>query len=191
MSAAIPKGTQHQTVSIVVQHLQPPRVPVAPASPPAVIVNPHREPHTSHVKGIQASHRTSTDYALVASPSTIVNNEGDTPLSLPPPYFETVDQERDTKLKGCDFLGPSAIVLDPIQLIPLGSGDDQPITTEGSQQFELTFLPLQTGYICVGGLRILLVDHELTDVERGVHHAVKEPKTLKVHDVIGEIWVRS
>lgn len=190
VSAAIPKGTQHQTVSIVVQHLQPPRVPDAPESPSAMIVGPHREPHTSHVKGMQASHRTSSDYALLASPSTHVSNEGDTLLSLPPPHFETVDQARDSKLKGCDFLGPSTIVLDPIQLIPSGPGDVQPITTEGSQQFELTFLPLQTGYFCVGGLRILVVDHELTE-ERGVQHVVTEPKMLKEYDVIGEIWVRS
>lgn len=155
-----------------------------------MIVGPHQEPHTSHVKGMQASHRTSSDYALLASPSTHVNNEGDTLLSLPPPHFETVDQARDSKLKGCDFLGPSTIVLDPIQLIPSGPGDVQPITTEGSQQFELTFLPLQTGYVCVGGLRILLVDHELTE-ERGVQHVVTEPKMLKEYDVIGEIWVRS
>ncbi|KAL4074696.1 hypothetical protein V8B97DRAFT_2016708 [Scleroderma yunnanense] len=192
-SAAIPKGTRHQSISIVVQHLRFPRVPAVSDSPAATMVSSHRESHVSPVKSAQATQRPSTDRTLVASPSTTnVNSEGNGLLSLPPPYFETIDQTRDMKLKGCDFLGPSAIVLEPIQLdVPLESGNVHLTRMEGSQQFELTFLPLRTGYVCVGGLRILLVGHELTDVERSVHRMVKAPRTLKEHDVIGEIWVRS
>ena len=169
---------RHQSVSIVVQHLQPLRVPASPESPAAAIVSPHRDSN-------KGSHRTSTESPLLILPAPSANNEGDALLSLPPPYFETVDQARDTKLKGCDFLGSSTMVLDRIQpSIPPDSGDVQ---TEGSQSFELTFLPLHTGYVCVGGLRILLVDDELTDAERGTHRV----RTLKEYDVIGEIWVRS
>ena len=49
------------------------------------------------------------------------------------------------------------------------------------------FLGPSFRYTYVGELRILLVDDELTDAERGTHRV----RTLKEYDVIGEIWVRS
>ncbi|KAG6329548.1 hypothetical protein ID866_9543 [Astraeus odoratus] len=171
LSALIPRGTRQQTISIMVQHLLPPRVPA---------------------KATQDGHPVASDHALVASPSTQLMGQGNALLSLPPPYFDAADQTRDTKLKGCTFLGSSTISLESMRLdTPIEPGDTHPARSEGCREFELTFLPLCTGYVCVGGLRILLVEHELSDGVTSTHRIGKEPKTLKEYEVIGEVWVHS
>lgn len=131
---------------------------------------------------------------LVSSPQTLVATASDPLLSLPPPYFETLDETRNEKLRGCSFLGPSAIPLDPVDLIQpdrdVPTGD--PHRVESSQEFELTLLPLCTGFVCAGGLRLILVGDHLSDadIESGTHVGAKEPRTLKELDVIAEVWVQ-
>ncbi|KAF9228765.1 DUF974-domain-containing protein [Gyrodon lividus] len=175
----IPRGRRQRAVELVVQHLQPMRVS-SYASP------------SSQATPTGGSCNVAGEHALV-SPQKLVSAGGDAILSLPPPYFETQDEIRSAKLKGCSFLGPSAISLDPIKLVSHGDSEtagDLPVV-ETSQEFELTFLPLRTGFVCVGGLRVILVCDDLSDTEPGVHSAVKEPRTLKELDVVAEVWVQS
>lgn len=193
VSASAPRDIQNQTVSIVVQHLRPSRA--SGAAEASSVTDSGRE----LVGGFSASpHTRSTvdapDRLLVTSPSAQINSGGNLlePL-LPPPHFGIADQTRDAKVKGCTFVGPSSLALEPIKLCtPVQSREDiHPTRIEGSRQFELTFMALQTGYICAGGLRILLIDHELSDTEASVHRVVKEPETLREYDVVGEVWVGS
>lgn len=141
----------------------------------------------------QAPVNVAGELALVSSPQALPGN--DPLLSLPPPYFEIVDVSRNAKLRGCSFLGPSAIPLDPVDLIqPDGGillGDLHRVET--SREFELTFLSLRTGFVCVGGLRIILIGDHLSDAdtEPGTYVGAKEPRTLKELDVIAEVWVQS
>ena len=130
-----------------------------------------------------------SELALVSSPQRL---GGDPLLSLPPPYFETLDEMRNAKLRGCSFLGPSAIPLDPIDLTQDDVLASDPPRVEAGQTFELTFLPLRTGFVCAGGLRLILIGDHLSDIdiEPGAYAAAKEPRTLKELDVIAEVWIQ-
>ncbi|KAI5983765.1 DUF974-domain-containing protein [Pisolithus albus] len=193
VSASAPRDIQNQTISIVVQHLRPSRASGAAEASSAtdsgreLVGGFPASPHTRSAVNIPDRH-------LVTSPSAQISSGGNLlqPF-LPPPHFGIADQTRDAKVKGCTFVGPSSLALEPIKLCtPVQSREDiHPARIEGSRQFELTFMALQTGYICAGGLRILLVDHELSDTEASVHRVVKEPKTLREYDVVGEVWVGS
>lgn len=198
VSASIPKGIQNQTVSIVVQHLRPPRASSAAESS---VANSNRDLMGGFSTSSQVRNAPTVPDRLLATSSSVQINSGRNNLlplspSLPPPHFGTADQIRDAKLKGCTLVGPSSLALESIKLCtPAAQSSREDVhpaaRTEGSRQFELTFIPLQTGYICVGGLRILLVDHELSDTEASVHRVVKEPRTLREYDVVGEVWVSS
>lgn len=193
VSALAPRDIQNQTISIVVQHLRPSRASGAAEASSAtdsgreLVGGFPASPHTRSAVNIPDRH-------LVTSPSAQISSGGNLlqPF-LPPPHFGIADQTRDAKVKGCTFVGPSSLALEPIKLCtPIQSREDiHPARIEGSRQFELTFMALQTGYICAGGLRILVIDHELSDTEASVHRVVKEPKTLREYDVVGEVWVGS
>ncbi len=62
-----------------------------------------------------------------------------------------------------------------------------------SQEFELEYLPLRSGFLTVGGLRILLVEDRVTDEseEDDGSRVRREVRILKELDIVGEIWVRS
>jgi hypothetical protein len=56
----------------------------------------------------QAPVNVASELALVSSPQRLVAAGGDPLLSLPPPYFETLDETRNAKIRGCSFLSASA-----------------------------------------------------------------------------------
>lgn len=63
-----------------------------------------------------------------------------------------------------------------------------------SQEFQLEFLPMRAGFATVGGLRVLLVDDRLVDVEGVEDNRARRPaeaRTLKEWDVVAEVWVKS
>ncbi|KAL7283181.1 hypothetical protein ACG7TL_002607 [Trametes sanguinea] len=70
------------------------------------------------------------------------------------------------------------------------------VKVTASQQFELSYLPLKTGFLTVGGLRVLVVDDRIVDEGEAADglslgQYATEPRTLKEWDVVGEIWVKS
>lgn len=165
-----------------------PETPVA-SSPTPSRISSYVSPLTTPT---QAPVNVVGEQALVASPQKLVAAGGDPMLSLPPPYFETLDETRNAKLHGCSFLGPSALPLDFFDLTQQDIPASDLPRVEASQTIELTFLPLRTGFVCAGGLRLILVDDHLsdTDVEPSTYVAAKEPHTLKELDVIAEVWIQ-
>ncbi|KAI0797742.1 hypothetical protein C8Q75DRAFT_844974 [Abortiporus biennis] len=74
-------------------------------------------------------------------------------------------------------------------------GGGKVVRIVASQDFELQYLPLKSGFASIGGLRILLVEDrmelsdELSVREAGVRR--QEPRTLKELEVIAEVWVKA
>jgi trafficking protein particle complex subunit 13 len=123
------------------------------------------------------------------------------------------DEARYDKLRGATrFLGASTLLVPPMtlarthsesELSSVGPGGDATTgtgaaaTTTGKEvqfwNFELEYTPLRTGFMPVGGLRVLLVE----DRVQGAEEAYPERRSssvsvvLKEWDVIGEIWVKS
>lgn len=206
VSAVLPKAKGKQRViTLAVQHLQYPRATAIAHPEPLQATEPISSRFSSLgltsaaslATPVQSSPNMASDVIL---PEKMLTRGGPT---LPPPYFEFADEEKRTKLKGCAFVGPSTLFLNPITLTdpsPVNhredSSDDNVEKAEGSQELELTFLPVQTGFVRAGGLRILLVRDELVDVgtDQAAHRlgsSAIEARTLKELDVVAELWVHS
>ena len=75
----------------------------------------------------------------------------------------------------------------------------RPVQVITSQDFELQYIPVRSGFVTVGGLRVLLVSDRLVDadeadpVQRTRSHSVSQEKvrTLREWDVVAEMWVQS
>ncbi|KAH7927743.1 DUF974-domain-containing protein [Leucogyrophana mollusca] len=201
---------KQRLVSVAVQHLQLPRI--------AATSEPTHAPDTSSrfsssgfsslsstVPPVQTAFVSLTDNPVVASPQKMLSGS---PFLLPPPCFEISDDEKRAKLKGCTFLGTSALFLDPIRLSHSselhtgGAMDDhvgeETFRAEASCDFDLTYLPLQSGFVGVGGLRIMLVGDEIVDPDAvqprtatdGEHKRIV-PQIMKELDVVAEVWVKA
>jgi hypothetical protein len=121
---------------------------------------------------------------------------------LPSPLGDEGDKNITTS-KGVLFVGPSAIFLEPIRLSGSmvngeeSSGDDTTIRIEASKDFDLSYLPLVTGFSTVGGLRIILIEDQLVDEDQAMSNDADsirrqaEVQILKEWQVIGEIWVKT
>ncbi|KAG2076049.1 DUF974-domain-containing protein [Suillus decipiens] len=210
VSAALPntKGKQ-RVITLAVQHIQYPRA-TAIAYP-----EPFRATETISsrfsslgltsatsmlVTPMQSSLNIASENLLAISPEKMLTRGEPT---LPTPYFDFPDEEKRAKLKGCVYVGSSTQFLDPITLTnPSHAGrhedssDNDGEKAEGSQEFELTFLPVQTGFVRAGGLRILLVRDELVDIgtDQATHRLgsrAMEARTMKELDVVAELWVHS
>ncbi|KAH9962009.1 hypothetical protein BGW80DRAFT_1356860 [Lactifluus volemus] len=65
---------------------------------------------------------------------------------------------------------------------------------EGFWDFELEYAPLRTGFVSIGGLRVLLLEDQVDGAEEASpeRQSMSDPPVvLKEWDVIGEIWVKS
>lgn len=131
------------------------------------------------------------------------------------------DEARYDKLRGATcFLGASTLLVPPMTLVrthseselssvDTGSGggdnDSRGDTTTGTGaavttgkevqfwDFELEYTPLRTGFVPVGGLRVLLVEDRVQGADEVYpeRRSSNAPVVLKEWDVIGEIWVKS
>ena len=64
----------------------------------------------------------------------------------------------------------------------------------GSQDFELEFLPLNSGFATVGGLRVLIVEDRIVEGDEAVSDRpiwLSEVRTLQEWEVVAEIWVHT
>ncbi|KAI9446628.1 DUF974-domain-containing protein [Lactarius indigo] len=147
---------------------------------------------------------------LAAHDATARGGRGGGRISPPVPG----DEGRYEKLRGAThFLGPSTL------LVPLMTFDARPVpemsTSLGSEgddgkddvrvsgasattkevrfwEFELAYAPLKTGFVSVGGLRVLLLEDRVDGAaEAYADKRAGVPATLREWDVIGEIWVKS
>jgi trafficking protein particle complex subunit 13 len=66
---------------------------------------------------------------------------------------------------------------------------------EGFWDFELEYAPLRTGFVSVGGLRVLLLEDQVDGAAEAASPERRgtsdPPMVLREWDVIGEIWVKS
>ena len=142
-------------------------------------------------------------------------------LQLPPPIAVVDSGVPPQQSKDVIFVGPSVVILPQMHLAPREDGahghgrnvseistDSEADSDTGeihvpasrrtlaSQDFELEFIPLRTGFANVGGLRILVVEDRLEDVEE-VHasearmNRFSEVRTLREWDIVAEVWVKS
>ena len=131
------------------------------------------------------------------------------------------DEARYDKLRGTTcFLGASTLLVPPMTVVRThpepelssvgpdsGGGDNydkRGDTTTGTSatrtgkeaqfwDFELEYTPLRTGFVLVGGLRIMLLEDRVQGAEEAYpeRRSSNGPVVLKEWDVIGEIWVKS
>ncbi|KAH7868098.1 uncharacterized protein C8R40DRAFT_1164116 [Lentinula edodes] len=128
--------------------------------------------------------------------------------SLPPPYFEKVDESKRLKMTMVTFSGPSAIVLPPIELVPSSksytseSSDSQPgvlrptLKHQATLDFELDYVALRRGFAMVGGLRLVGekfvgddADKEDDDDGQSLVPKILEIRSLKEWNVVAEVLV--
>jgi hypothetical protein len=135
-------------------------------------------------------------------------------LRFPPPVPTYGDEARYDKLRGATrFLGASTLLVPPMTLVRThpespsapGSGgggdngngsDTMTDATTGKEvrfwDFELEYTSLKTGFVPVGGLRVLLLEDRVHGAEEAFpQRRSSAPLVLKEWDVIGEIWVKS
>ena len=139
---------------------------------------------------------------------------------IPPPEPMPGDEARYKKLRAATrFLGASTLLVPPMILAhtaptsdesssPSGGGGDtdgSDATTGGAAaprkeeqfwEFELEYIPLRTGFVPVGGLRVLLLEDRADGADeaypgRRTAAPAPVPVVLKEWNVIGEIWVKS
>jgi len=209
ISAVVPKAKGKQRIiSLAVQHLQYPRSRTIAYHEPPRATETISSRYSSLglisatstlVTPVQSSPNITSEMPLVGSPERNPVRSG--VPTLPPPYFEFADQEKRAELNGCVFLGSSTLFLNPITLTNTSDAkqhedlsDDDADKVEGSQEFELTFLPTRAGFVRAGGLRILLVKDEFVDGDHGAYSSgsgMEEARTLKELDVVAELWVHS
>jgi hypothetical protein len=124
------------------------------------------------------------------------------------------DEARYDKLRGATrFLGASTLLVPPMTLVRThpelssapgsggggggGGGDNDDNGSDARKEvrfwdFELEYTPLRTGFVPVGGLRVLLLEDRVHGAEEVYpQRRSSTPLVLKEWDVIGEIWVKS
>ncbi|KAH8102923.1 DUF974-domain-containing protein [Cristinia sonorae] len=75
-------------------------------------------------------------------------------------------------------------------------GGGRAVQVVASQDFELQYLPVRTGFVAVGGLRALLIADQLLDADdvdttRLQNSGQEKVRTLRNWDVVAELWVPS
>jgi hypothetical protein len=137
-------------------------------------------------------------------------NDSASPWRVPPPEPMSGDEARYDKLRGATrFLGASTLLVPPMTLVRAapespspspyaGSGEDRgggDATTRKEErfwEFELEYVPLRTGFVPIGGLRVLLLEDRVHGGdETYFERQSSAPVVLKEWDVVGEIWVNS
>ena len=108
--------------------------------------------------------------------------------SLPPPVAQqprTSGHTRDVSDSSADSDGENEPLVAPHKL-----------KVTASQEFELSYMPRKSGFLTVGGLRLLIVEDRLVNEDDGADAAlpampVMGPRIIKEWSVIGEVWVMS
>ncbi|KAK0448380.1 uncharacterized protein EV420DRAFT_1567611 [Desarmillaria tabescens] len=203
ISTSIPFDKRHFTriLTLAVQHVQPPKNVPVPASVNNLMATQSDSFTRVSTSGFSTPSPTSTLFnyplaqqkLLVASPRQTMLEIDTNEALLPPPFSEVPPDECKIPQSGVGFCGASAIFLSPIQL---SAADSVELSTKvsASQDFELTYIPLQPGFVSFGGLRALLVEDKFTSTIIGMDgfaEALEKARTLKVWDVVGEVWVPS
>ncbi|KAJ7582536.1 DUF974-domain-containing protein [Mycena floridula] len=199
LAASSPIQTDpRRIITLAVQHLQSSQnvgPPLSAVPPPQDAFSPRftspgfstPSPTTSTTFNYALAHQK----LLVASPRLSASEEpdfghsGDNFTSLPAPFFEA--DGKPSKPPGVMFYGSSTYILPPLELLPSDNN-----RVYGTQDFDMSYIPVQTGFSPVGGLRVLLLndrgeEEENTDQVSKEHRQIT--RTLKEWDVVAEVWV--
>ncbi|KAJ7090197.1 hypothetical protein B0H15DRAFT_837467 [Mycena belliarum] len=206
LAVSVPVTTgRRRSLTLAIQHLQPPRVTVPTIFPPHPPPEPYSPRFTSPGFSAPSPMSATFNYALAhqkllaVSPARQGLNDNDNVniWTLPPPFFEGADELHFIK-SGVAFCGNSALFLPPFQFITSVSGHEkiesnQVARVQEAQDFELHYVPISRGFHTVGGLRAVLLEDKYSedsaDALDDKHAFPSEMKTLKEWDVVGEIWV--
>ncbi|KZT26322.1 DUF974-domain-containing protein [Neolentinus lepideus HHB14362 ss-1] len=212
VSCSIPTARAHQdrSISLIVQHIQPPVLAPAPKSAPVRAAFSPRLPSSgfSTPPGTPVSTRVNLNQAsiqqkLMESPRQLFSGirEGEPEQTegvlLPPPVADSASNGVNSGPLAVVFLGPSAIMLPPMRMrVPEGQADNAgvgPVKVIASQDLELSFLALREGIVKVGGIRIFL--HEDRWAEPGQQYDgpdnMKTAAELRTLSDIAEVWVQT
>lgn len=186
ISAPVPTD-KTRTILLAVQHVLPPRtagtvpviVPQSISRQETLSGRSTPSPTGSPQRGEFGFPDRLTQRLIVASPRVMYRDEvddeslvrGANTVVLPPPFGAG-----GVTGGGVEFLGASALFLDPVHL----KGGI------ASLNFSLTYMPMHKGYSTVGGLRILLVGDQLEGEDKEKEDALP----LKEWDIIAELWVQ-
>lgn len=209
------KSRRFRIISLAVQHIRAYRAIASAAAPPVSIseaLNPRipsgyaspssigtqwRDDDVAHDKLATASRTHHGNEDTSSHPGDVV---------LPPPFAEQATELKSGASPGVLLIGSSAVFLPSIRLSAPEQSEgkvdgDVTTTSEAVQDFELSFLPLRTGLVTMGGLRVLLVEDKMVDERKPqpeTHESNdertntrKEVQTLREWEVVGEIWVKT
>lgn len=201
VSATVPTG-RRRSLSLAVQHLQPPRAILPTIFPPHPPPEPYSPRFTSPGFSTPSPMSATFNYALAHQKLLAVSprrqgldDGGNGGAILPPPFFEGADELRFGK-SGVVFCGNSAVFLRPIEFVRPGDEEkakgDEDVKVQEAQDFELCYVPIVKGFNTVGGLRVILLEDkylEESDFQDDKSTFNAEAKVLKEWDVVAEIWV--
>ncbi|KAJ7184179.1 hypothetical protein C8R46DRAFT_452363 [Mycena filopes] len=190
---------RQRSLTLAVQHLQPPRVTLPTIFPPNPPPEPYSPRFTSPGFSTPSPMSATFNVALAhqkllgVSPMRPGLDDGvnDGRWTLPPPFFMGADELKSAK-SGVVFCGASTLFLQPIELarpeeVP---DDDADSKIQEVQDFELQYMPTSTGFSTVGGLRVILLDDKYLDDSPDSRPLFRpEAKVLKEWDVVAEVWV--
>ncbi|KAJ7445793.1 hypothetical protein B0H11DRAFT_2177500 [Mycena galericulata] len=204
VSASVPVG-RRRSLTLAVQHLQPPRTAMSTIFPPNPPPEPYSPRFTSPGFSTPSPMSATFNYALAhqkllaVSPTRQGLDDGSngTGWVIPPPFFEGADELRFAK-SGVVFCGASALFLQPIEFRrPAADGEmaegAEGVKAQQVQDFELSYMPTSEGFTTVGGLRVLLLEDKYLDDSSDSQDDKPafriEAKIMKEWDVVAEIWV--
>jgi len=228
VSSLLPSDKQGQRLqlSLVIQHLSPLPASVLEITKSALPESSSFSPRALSSPGFSSPSPTystfnyplahqkllaaSQEQSVATRESDAATSSLDNITSLPPPFFEKLDESKRQRMSAVAFSGPSAIALPTIELqvpssskskteVDKSSSDDQTAASwpsakhQATLDFELEYVALQWGFATVGGLRLLLVGEKFVgDGEEDVLSVAVRPvevRTLKEWNVLSEVWV--
>jgi hypothetical protein len=203
LSTTIPSGKEglRRKVALAVQYISPRTLPAlgastvnieaaAPSVLSPVIPTPSSASATfnyalAHQKILAASSRPFTTEAVSQDP----NNSGHSQTVFPPPYFEEEANGKVSLSSRVVLDGPSLLFLPPVEVGLSSRQGEGSSKAQLVQEFEMTFVALHRGLSTVGGVRILLVEDNLDEVENKRMKSQTQARVLKEYDVVSEMWV--
>ncbi|KAJ7771797.1 hypothetical protein B0H16DRAFT_196241 [Mycena metata] len=190
---------RRRSLTLAVQHLQPPRATLPTILPPNPPPEPYSPRFTSPGFSTPSPMSATFNVALahqkllgVSSTRALDESVNDGRWALPPPFFEGADELKAAQ-SGVVFSGASALFLQPIELFrseEQADGDEESNKVQEAQDFELHYMAISKGFSTVGGLRVILLEDKYLDDSPDSRPLFRpEAKTLKEWDVVAEVWV--
>ncbi|KAF9070393.1 hypothetical protein BDP27DRAFT_1323979 [Rhodocollybia butyracea] len=218
LSSLLPSEKQQQRLrlSLVIQHLCFPPTIGSPVSTTLKPAPPESfSPRTLSSPGFDSPSPayTTFNYPLAHQKLLVASQEQSTTKdslpddasnvvpSLPPPYFDKVDETKRQGTYAVTFSGLSAIILPTVELEmskPLPGTETGIVGGSAKHQatldIELDYVALRRGFAAVGGLRLLLMSEKYVgdsgeEDEGGANERVVDIRTLKEWNVVSEVWV--